>query len=61
MEEILVRKNITKQQLSQETGISYPMICFFVKGKADMTSKKLYKIAKFLNVRMEDLVEVEED
>ena len=40
--------------------MSYQMICMYATGKVDMGSKKLFKIAKYLNVPMEELIEEEE-
>lgn len=34
-------------------------ISAYALGKSDMTSKKLYRIAKYLNVPMEELIEEE--
>ena len=56
---ILGEKGITQRQLAKEVGMSYQMICMYATGKVDMGSKKLYKIAKFLDVPMEELIEEE--
>lgn len=57
LKEILGEKGITQRQLAKEVGMSYQMICMYATGKVDMGSKKLYKIAKYLNVPMEELIE----
>lgn len=57
---VLKEKGITQRQLAKEVGMSYQMICLFATGKVDMASKKLYKIAKFLGVSMEELIEDDE-
>lgn len=57
LKEILGEKGITQRQLAKEVGMSYQMICMYATGKVDMGSKKLYKIAKYLDVPMEELVE----
>ncbi|MDO4924839.1 MAG: helix-turn-helix transcriptional regulator [Turicibacter sp.] len=54
---VLKKKGITQRQLAKEVGMSYQMICMYATGKVDMGSKKLYKIAKYLNVPMEELIE----
>lgn len=54
---ILGEKGITQRQLAKEVGMSYQMICMYATGKVDMGSKKLFKIAKYLNVPMEELIE----
>lgn len=59
LKEVLGEKGITQRQLAKEVGMSYQMICMYATGKADMGSKKLYKIAKYLDVPMEELIEEE--
>ena len=56
---VLKKKGITQRQLAKEVGMSYQMICMYATGKVDMGSKKLFKIAKYLNVTMEELIEEE--
>ena len=56
---ILKEKGVTQRQLAKEVGMSYQMICMYATGKVDMGSKKLYKIAKYLDVPMEELIEEE--
>ena len=60
LKEILGEKGITQRELAKEVGMSYQMICMYATGKVDMGSKKLFKIAKYLNVPMEELIEEEE-
>ena len=57
---VLKGKGITQRQLAKEVGLSYQTICMYATGKADMSAKKLYRIAKYLNVPMEELIEEEE-
>lgn len=59
LKKILGEKGITQRQLAKEVGMSYQMICMYATGKVDMGSKKLYKIAKYLDVPMEELIEEE--
>ncbi len=59
LKEILGEKGITQRELAKEVGMSYQMICMYATGKVDMGSKKLYKIAKYLDVPMEELIEEE--
>lgn len=56
---ILLKKGITQTELSKQTGISQTHLSAYALGKIDMTAKKLYKIAKVLNVSMEELIEEE--
>ena len=56
---ILKEKGVTQRQLAKEVGMSYQMICMYATGKVDTGSKKLFKIAKYLNVPMEELIEEE--
>ena len=56
---ILKEKGVTQRQLAKEVGVSYQMICMYATGKVDMGSKKLFKIAKYLNVPMEEQIEEE--
>lgn len=58
--EVLKQNNITQRQLAKAVGISYQTICMYATGKADMSAKKLYRIAKYLDVPMEELIEEEE-
>lgn len=57
LKEILRNKKMSQRELAKEVGISHQSINNFITGRYDMTSKNLYKIAKFLNVPMEELVE----
>ena len=58
---ILKEKGITQRELAKEVGMSYQMICMYATGKVDMGSEKLYRIAKYLNVPMEELIEEENE
>lgn len=57
---ILLKKGITQSELSKQTGVCQTHISAYTLGKSDMTAKKLYRIAKYLNVPMEELIEEEE-
>lgn len=53
----LQKKRKTMKQLSQESGISYSAICKLVDGTVTNPSLKVViKIAKFLDVPLEDLI-----
>ena len=56
---ILKKREVTQRELAKEVGMSYQTICMYATGKSDMSSKKLYRIAKFLDVPMEELIEEE--
>ena len=52
---ILIQKGVSVRELSKAVGV------YFVKGKHDIASKTLYRIAKYLNVPMEELIEEENE
>ncbi len=56
---ILIQKRVGVCELSKAVRVSEQTICNFVKGKHDIASKTLYRIAKYLNVPMEELIEEE--
>lgn len=56
---ILEKNKISQRQLAKAVGISYQTICMYATGKVDISSKKLYRIAKYLDVPMEELIEEE--
>lgn len=56
---ILLKKGMSQSELSKQTGVCQTHISAYALGKSDMTSKKLYKIAKVLGVSMEELIEEE--
>ncbi len=56
---ILVVKGVKEVDLAKQTGISLQTISLFALGKVDISSKRLYRIAKVLNVLMEELMEEE--
>ena len=60
LKKILAKNKITQRELAKAVGLSYQTICMYATGKADMSAKKLYRIAKYLNVPMEELMEEEE-
>ena len=58
--EIMRKKNLTRYQLSRMTGIPYTTINDICRGKADLkkcNADTVYRIAKALEVSMEDLLE----
>ena len=58
--EIMRKKNLTRYQLSRMTGIPYTTINDICRGKADLkkcNADTVYRIAKALEVTMEDLLE----
>ena len=57
---ILIQKRVGVCELSKAFRVSEQTIRNFVKGKHDIASKTLYRIAKYLNVPMEELIEEEE-
>ena len=58
---ILIQKGVSVRELSKTVGVSEQTIHYFVKGKHDIASKTLYRIAKFLDVPMEELIEEENE
>ncbi|MTP79287.1 helix-turn-helix domain-containing protein [Turicibacter sanguinis] len=56
---ILIQKGFSVRELSKAVGVSEQSIHYYVKGKHDIASKTLYRIAKYLNVPMEELIEEE--
>ena len=61
LKKILAKNKITQRELAKAVGLSYQTICMYATGKADMSAKKLYRIAKYLNVPMEELIEDENE
>lgn len=59
IKEILKKKGVTRKELAKRTGISYSLINDFAVGRVDITLQKANKIAKYLNVPMEELIEEE--
>lgn len=58
---ILIQKRVSVRELSKAIGVSEQSIHYFIKGKHDIASKTLYRIAKFLDVPMEELIEEENE
>ncbi|MCU7192650.1 helix-turn-helix domain-containing protein [Turicibacter sanguinis] len=58
---ILIQKGVSVRELSKAIGVSEQSIHYFIKGKHDIASKTLYRIAKFLDVPMEELIEEENE
>ena len=60
MQERLTERNITKYRLSKESGVPYSTVQDICSGKAQLekcTAEVLYRLAKVLDVSMEELVE----
>ena len=49
---ILLKKGISQSELSKQTGVCQTHISAYALGKSDMSAKKLYRIAKYLNVKV---------
>ena len=58
---ILIQKGVSVRELSKAIAVSEQSIHYFIKGKHDIASKTLYRIAKFLDVPMEELIEEENE
>lgn len=54
-----LRANMTLQQLSKASGVSYPHLSEVINGKADITVAKLCAVAHALGVKPEDLYDCE--
>jgi len=57
--ELLIKKNITKYRLSKQSGVPFATISDICTGKAKIekcASDTLYKLSKALDVTMEDLI-----
>ena len=61
LKKILAKNKITQRELAKAVGLSYQTICMYANGKADMSANKLYRIAKYLDVPMEELIEDENE
>ena len=60
IKKILIQKGVSVRELSKAVGVSEQSLHYFIKGKHDIASKTLYRIAKYLNIPMEELIEEEE-
>lgn len=56
----MIRQDITQTALAKKSGISRTTICFIKNGKS-CSDKTAEKIAKALNMRVEDLIEMGSD
>lgn len=57
IKEILEKSKKTRYQIAKESGISEGILCDIVKGrKENISLKTAYKIAKSLNVKIDDLI-----
>lgn len=59
IKKILIKKGVKQGELAKVVGVSETTISDFVRGRHDITSKTLYRIAKYLEVSMEELIEEE--
>lgn len=59
--DIMKYKHITAYQLSKQTGIPTALFYDLDKGRQkDITLTRAYKIAKALNIKIEDLIQEED-
>lgn len=54
-----MKKRMKQGELAKLVGVSAQTISDFANGKHDVASRTLYKIAKVLDVSMEELIEEE--
>ncbi len=54
LQEILNEKQITQKQLAILTGLTETYISYFISGKRGMSLETAKKIAKALNVKIDD-------
>lgn len=54
----LISKNISRQKLANDLGISESMICKIIEGKRAINVKELTKIADLLGTTITDLLEM---
>lgn len=54
LQEILNKKQITQKQLAILTGLTETYISYFISGKRGMSLETAKKIAKALNVKIDD-------
>lgn len=62
LKKIREEKNITQIKLAEESGVSIRMIQHYEQGVKDITKAQaitLYKLAKALECKVEDLLEIE--
>ncbi len=55
IKELMKEKNISFRILSQKTGISSDRLCQIANGKTNSTLRSFEKIAKGLDVKVQDL------
>lgn len=56
---ILIKRRMKQGELAKAVGVSAQTISDFINGKHDVASRTLYRIAKVLDVSMEELIEEE--
>lgn len=59
IKKLLIQRGVSVRELSKVVGVSEQMIHYFIKGEHDIMSKTLYRIAKYLDVPMEELIKEE--
>jgi transcriptional regulator with XRE-family HTH domain len=60
IKEWIVKKDITGKELAEHLGVSENQVSIWVKGKGYPRFEKLWKMAKFLGCKMDDLYEEKE-
>ena len=59
---LLIVKNLKQKELADIVGISEPAICNWFNGKTKRIDyEKLYKIAKYFNMQMDELTKINEE
>lgn len=56
-----IKKDLTQEQLAEIMNVSQNYIANIERGKANMSLVKLYELSKFLNVKLEKLLNFEVD
>ena len=56
---ILIKRRMKQGELAKVVGVSAQTISDFINGKHDVAARTLYRIAKVLDVSMEELIEEE--
>ena len=56
-----IKKDLTQEQLAEIMSVSQNYIANIERGKANMSLVKLYELSKYLNVKLEKLLDFEVD
>ena len=62
LKEIRLRKGLSQSELSEASGVNLRIIQYYEQGANDINKAQgitLYKIARALNCKIEDLLEIE--